>query len=76
MNRPCTGCIFWKLINHAAHRDMVDRCFRPRTMKDGRIVECGMNGFDAATERDSIPEPQRKTGDKCGPAAQWWGSEL
>lgn len=76
MDRPCTGCLYHKVIHHAAHRDHVDRCFRPRTMQNGSTVECGMNGFDAAQERDAMPEPQRRAGDKCGPAAKYWGSEL
>lgn len=75
-DRPCAGCIYHKVVHVIAYAGDRDRCFRPRTMADGTMVECGKNGFDAPTERDRIPEPQRKPNDKCGPTGQWWGSEL
>lgn len=61
----CLGCTF-HMIRNLPGRGPIDRCRRPQTDVHGYEVPLGQNGIDCGFETDSIPEPQRRSGDKCG----------
>lgn len=62
----CLGCTF-HMIRDIPRRGQIDRCNRPQTDVHGHVIPTGINGIDCGFETDSIPEPQRRIGDKCGP---------
>ncbi len=66
---PCQTCFHYNLA------DGMDRCRRHQHMRDGKISTM-RPGFLCRFERDSIPEPQREEGDKCGPEGIHWRSML
>ncbi len=48
------------------------RCFRPHTIKGRAGTFTYRDGVSCVRERDSIPEPQRVDGDRCGPDGKHW----
>lgn len=64
--RTCSTCLYGKIT------PMGLRCYRPRSFRMGGIDEAPRDGFNADHETDSLPEPQRADGDKCGPTRRHW----
>ena len=79
MDRPCATC------HHGHEKTLLDadpvrtewRCYRVRTMRnkinpERGVIHPGAWGSSCEFERDSLPEPQRESGDKCGPSGLHW----
>lgn len=64
--KSCTGCLYQKIVFMVSWNEHRDRCYRPHTMIDGRVVDTGRDGTDCSFERDGVPVSQRMAGDKCG----------
>ena len=69
----CETCGHSSLVQHAEwdeHKRL--RCMRTRTARDGTLMLHERVGSNPLFERDSLPEPQRVDGDKCGPKGIHW----
>lgn len=66
----CQTCHYHRRVWICERHD--HRCFRPHTIKGraGRFTYG--DGVSCVRERDSLPEPQRVDGDKCGPEGKHW----
>jgi len=72
MPRTCQSCGHFQKVYHSDWDGDRLRCMRDRTMRDGRVIRADGVGASLDFETDSVPEPQRAAGDKCGPERRHW----
>ena len=65
----CNTC-----FHHRLDAQDRDRCTRIQHRRGG-LIQKRKDGFNCTFERDSVPEPQRVDGDKCGPTGIHWASK-
>jgi hypothetical protein len=70
MNEPirtCEGCTLSRMVFRSEWRKERLRCMRDRTLRLGPVAKHLDVGSDIDRETDTVPEPHRVDGDKCGP---------
>lgn len=70
--RTCETCEHGDLVAHPTWPAPQRRCMRTRTLRLGPPIKAEGVGVAVELETDSVPEPHRVAGDKCGPGRRHW----
>lgn len=70
--KTCDTCDHAQMVYRHEWQGERLRCMRDRILRLGPIAKAMGVGTDVRAETDSIEEPHRVPGDKCGPERRHW----
>lgn len=72
MTKTCETCDHGRKVYRQEWRGERLRCMRDRTLRLGPVIKHLEVGTDCNAETDTLSEPHRVDGDKCGPGRRHW----